>query len=155
MSEQQNKLVIRPVTAILCDEIRRENNDKRLFIGVYNRQIALKKFSGDDIGFIPLAMYVPIEVKNLGESRLDFQIRGPTTDQVMNLEGNIIMKEPIPGGYTSVELNGIPIEIKGGGMLEVFYSVDSGKEWHSIYQLPVTVTEDTEKPLQKGMSQKL
>ena len=67
----ENEIIAIP-TAIVCDDIRREDNGKEFLVGVYSADI------------IPMAMpvvfglsfWVPIEVKRQGNTNVNFRIKG-------------------------------------------------------------------------------
>ena len=126
MSKQQQ---IRVNYAILCDDIRREDNGKLLSIGIYASDILLQRFPG----VMSLSLLLHASVKKDIATALKIRYRAefdnpeiPTYEaraggdlQVMKSDGSDEVFIPVPQ---------VPITVSGSGRLQIHYRLD-GNRW--------------------------
>jgi hypothetical protein len=84
MSEQLAR--INPLSAIFCDDIRREDNGKELLLGVYSGSLQVPILPAP----VMLSVWVPFERSGIGKVPIEFRLLGPDDRMV---------------GYGTIELN--------------------------------------------------
>jgi hypothetical protein len=114
--------VIEPITVLICDDIRIENNGKALLIGVYSDAIAISDFPAN----LKLSFWTTIEVLKVG-SASTFQFRvmhGPDENIIAEMKGEFQTKRL---GVVSFDMGSIPFQCEKAGWIELQYLNDDEK----------------------------
>ena len=129
MNEQLGR--IKPLCAIFCDEIRREDNGKELLIGVYSGSLQVPILPTP----IMLSIWVPFERSGVGKVPIEFRLLGPDDRMI---------------GYGTIELNFIDADYSLGSLPlrgltavlvrpgEIIFQIRQHDEsWITVRKLPV------------------
>jgi hypothetical protein len=117
--------------AILCDDVRREDNGKDIIIGVYSGGIIINELPA------PLALKVWIQLRHSGAGQTKLRVE-------INLEGeNLAGVEMMMGtqaevGAGSLFTPTVPVLLTKEGMVSVTLQQGEG-EPQQLMQLPVTL----------------
>lgn len=115
--------------AIVCDEVRREDNGKILLIGVYGTAIFVKKFP------VTLALALMLGVDADEPVNTDIHFRATLGGQVIKT-GRGHLEIPDIGLNNLLAIPKMPLPLKEEGTLAFELSVD-GEKWDSLIALPV------------------
>lgn len=85
------KLRIAPQPAVVCEQVRVEDNGKHLLIGVYPSNILVQSFPSQ----IVVALWVPFKADNPGET--DVEIRGTGPDNLLMFTLSAHIQVQVPG----------------------------------------------------------
>jgi hypothetical protein len=117
--------------AVFCDDIRREDNGKLIFIGVYGANILFKSFPAS----LNLSLAVMGETKEIGPIPCEFKILvgGKETGRIGKISitfdqlgKSIFVIKPIPVNTSAPEL--LKIEMK-----------QFEREWETVAEIPMQV----------------
>ena len=115
------------VSAVVCDDIRHEDNGKDILIGVYSGIITVHALPSPSI---PLRCWLSIEAQGSGNAKLDFQVSDHKNSQIFQTEINMGSDELV--GYGRIPLGPILYSLKDPeGHLKFDYKVEGG-EWINI-----------------------
>lgn len=129
----RSKNSVKFLTAVACDEARREDNGKEFLIGIYSGTIATKSLPRT----LTLSFWIPTEVTNPGEYNVQFQLLN-TDNKIVQTTPAIKMTIPQDNFGASIVLGKIQIKVPKPGTLKLMGSVDGGK-WISIKKIPIEV----------------
>lgn len=160
---KNNKARIKPIIAVLCDEIRLEANNKPFIIGIYTGVLSvdlppeakpgLNKVSSKKVDLntpvgIPkrlyLAMWVPFEVLDPEATiniDVEFQITGPDPDSKLNIKANL---EDTGAAHDPYEMqafsfSGLPMKMTQSGELNIFFRHTGDEHWEKLRTMKVEV----------------
>jgi hypothetical protein len=131
---------VRPITAIICDDIRRETNGKDILIGVYSGEMILNQIPA----LMPIGLYIVFSAVELGP--VDAKIELRSSKMIGTLEIHIEVKQihdersPIAFAFA-----GIPLQIESEGTISLLFQQDDG-EWEMIRNINVRVLSDLPAP---------
>lgn len=83
--------MLKPITKILCEDIRDEVGNKRSLIGVYGNEITVPKFPAS----FSIAFYLEFGVVAKGTYLLHFSMEGPGENRA-KMNANIVVDEDTP-----------------------------------------------------------
>jgi hypothetical protein len=119
------------VTAIVCDDIRREKSNKDILIGVYGGGILVQDFPA----FINIALWLQIRTTEIGEHDLLLRITGPNQS---SLSGDIQFKaNVVTQGLSSFPFPIIGVSIQSEGPIS-FQIGNKAGEWATVKSIDVT-----------------
>ena len=118
----------------ICDQIRREDNGKLFYIGVYGSSINLDKFPSS----IQIFISIPVEVNELDIFHFDIRVKyGKKTIMIGRAEfeveqyGDAIVI--VPGVFLK--------DLERPDLLTFSVRLDKGK-WKTIRSIPINLLED-------------
>jgi hypothetical protein len=131
----------KPIIAILCDEVRQEDNGKPFLIGIYPGGMTIPTPIEEGTAAIrPVCLWVPLQVTETGVTTLEFQLTGPSPEQRIGVKINMqVPKLPLPTEITAVTIPGLPITISQSGELKVLFKHEDESDWETLRIIPVTV----------------
>ena len=139
----KNNQQVRAITAIVCDEVRVENNGKPFLIGVYTGSINIEAAEipvDKDIYNFQMAIWLLLELKQIGEINVDLQIKTPNAEKAILVKAKaIIDKLPMKGEIIPVSIGPLPLKLWHDGEIEIQFRNQIDSEWETIRVLPVTV----------------
>ncbi|MCL4679187.1 MAG: hypothetical protein KJ017_11420 [Alphaproteobacteria bacterium] len=156
MANKKNIIKIRPIMAVVCDDIRQESNNKQIIVGTYGGGIILQlpKESGvsldqesDDLNkpvSIPkplfLSLWVPFEVSSAGLVLAEFKLLGPDPKAEISIRAQVEYSEA-PKSYEmpAFSFTGLPLKAKESGELKIVFKHEDEDEWIILRTIPVTV----------------
>ncbi len=102
--------------AVLCDSQRREDNGKRLLVGVYDHTI----LSSKKPAFIAPKLVGAFEVLERGKHTLYFRISSPNGTGIASITTH---PDSEPGGYVDFEVS-LPMLVRDSDSIELDWRVD-------------------------------
>lgn len=134
-----DKPSVKPDYAILCDDIRQEQNGKLILIGVYSGDILLREFPGKlNIalllhGSISADCAVTLEIKYRGdfENADPYEVTAKGDIQAWQVEGSGEFYVPVPG---------VPFEFRNTGYLAISCRVDDRK-WKTVIKKKIKLSD--------------
>lgn len=131
---------ISPLSCIICDEVRTEDNGKSLLIGVYGQNIEVATFPA----ILSIQCYVAARIFGLGNTKIHFQFGLSSQAAGEFTETNsggleISSDEDADGTETFIALPTPPITftVEEAGQFVVKWSLD-GEDWKKLYSVMVT-----------------
>lgn len=117
-------------TGFLCDDVRREDNGKYLFIGGYEHNVLFPMFPASHVFSIVI----------LGEStkphKFDLKLRVRFNEEVIREGGGEV--DVAHAGQTMLCLKGILLQLKHEGMMSFDMRQSDPGEWEPICSLTVS-----------------
>jgi hypothetical protein len=121
------------LTAIVCDDVRREWNGKDILVGVYGSGI---KF--DQIPNVLVAtLWVELNCQKTGEFEFFLRVLGQDQHVVFQPANPVKLNVP-EVGFSNVALPGIALQVTSTGKLQFQFSPDA-EHWDTIRTLNVIV----------------
>lgn len=141
---------IRPILAVLCDDIREERNGKPFILGVYNAGINVEMPPYFDPSLIPenaemplsLALWIPFEVLEIGEGAVNFKLVGPGPSHKIAVKAQLKIEQmPDPNELTAFSFTGLVVPIKEGKIDILFKhdDDDDDDEWQTIRSVQMNI----------------
>lgn len=115
--------------AVICDDIRREDNGKQILIGVYSENIGIPSFPAN----IALSIWLQCIGSKAGEVPFDFRLLFDGRE-ISGGSGSINV--PFPNKMLSVGIGGLFAQILSPGTL-TFQIRQHGGRWQKIKQIHV------------------
>lgn len=134
----KNKMArIKPVMAIICDDIRTEDNGKPMILGIYRGKIKVNLPAEDAKVKLFLSLWMPFEVLKLGDIVIEVKITGPGPERQFEMKANASF-DKIPPEYEIPSFNfiGFPVFIEDGN-LEIFYRHKGDSKWIKLRTVPI------------------
>jgi hypothetical protein len=122
---------IKPLCAIFCDDIRREDNGKELLIGIYSANLQLSVFPASII----LSVWVPFERTGVGKVPIEFRLIGPDgmTLGFGTMELNFTERDSVA---SSLPLRGLPTILLRPGEI-TFQLRQHDESWETVRKLTI------------------
>jgi hypothetical protein len=135
--------------AFFCDDVRREDNGKFIFIGVYTQQLSVPRFPQ------PLSLSFFIHGKNIGIGKQPFQIRVlfmPGELPVFGMSATTVVEKAPPEGEVPAfdfDSQGVGIQAQRKGYLSLQFS-QQNEGWTELSRLTI---RSAESPSSSGSEQ--
>jgi hypothetical protein len=119
------------VTAVvLCDDIRLEQNNKHILIGVYNGTIVFPNFPAQ----VQVSWWMQIWTLETGQFPLDMQVIKDEKDILLRARVGFDIHE---NDWASLALPRIPLQFHGPGKIQLQMKQNSDLEWTGIQDFDV------------------
>ena len=117
-------------SAVICDDIRKEDTNKHLLIGVYPEDIVVKQFAAPVI----LRLWLQFYPDKDGDLSLEIRMKGTAIGKSPLIRGviNIVDKDKI----ATLSVPPMPIILEREGEIE-FQIRGKGKRWRPVKRLSV------------------
>lgn len=112
----------RVVTAVVCDDIRREDNGKEILIGVYTTDLRLQGYPAQ----IPVSVWILLEGTLAKEHKFTVQIAVPGNPNAVFGQGTLESPGHV-NGRSSIAIRGALLTIVGPGELTVKVALGNDK----------------------------
>lgn len=123
---EKTKIEIKPRYAIICDDVRVEDNGKLILIGVYSDEILVPRFPMA----ISLTFWVEFESIGLGEQLCEYRVvLNPGEVEIAKIAGTFGSKEK--RGKGSFSFGGVGVQFQQPGSLSLQFRGD-GKDWSEL-----------------------
>lgn len=125
--------------AILCDDIRREDNNKVILIGIYSGDILVQKLPSN----LVLAAWLIGTAYEEGEWPLEIRYKISAKDakpRKVTASGNIGVKELKEATELAVPLAKVPLKIEMPGTLSLDYRISGGR-WKKLLSKTIILQE--------------
>lgn len=114
---------IQITSAILCDQVRVENNNKFIIIGVYSGEVVVSALPA----LLHLSAYFEILGLSIGEHEFILEMQGPTGESV-GIQGGLIVSEDLPAAIFTPPM---PVPCPSAGEVVVNVTV-SGESFDGV-----------------------
>jgi len=137
-------------SALVCDDIRKEENGKAILIGVYGNNIILSKF--------PVTMHLSLWLQGKakdGDYRLELGVEALSEGEAApfqatrNLEFSIRDETGKGSSEFSIAMNQVPILLKGPGSLFVKIR-QNDEDWTTLARKEVVLASSTTAPSEQS-----
>lgn len=118
-------------TAIVCDDLRREENGKEILIGVYSGDIVFPQLPST----MRVCVWIPWSGKTSAENPGKFQLRISDRNTSF-IQSEFEIDTQGKAGAGSLAVGGIPLRFDGPTLLNIEIKRGSGK-WKTIRQIKV------------------
>lgn len=114
--------------AILCDDVRQENNGKLILIGVYSTDILVHHFPST----LNLSLFLHGSVQANGNASIKVRYRVDFDDEDLTryeatASGELSVAKSDDSDEIVVPLPKVPIECRGSGSLQIHYRIDDSR----------------------------
>lgn len=122
---------MRKIDAILCDEVRREDNGKLIIIGVYTTDIVFRGFPASK----SLSLWAHFTAPNVKKLELDFRIKAAISPSIplFTSQGLVDVENPQNEVFITFPIPQINIPSPTTLLFEL---KEKGKSWKKILEIP-------------------
>lgn len=124
---KKNRHAFQILSALVCDDVRRENNGKEILIGVYSGKIIVPRLPTN----IVLMAWLNILVRGPTEFPLDIRILDPNERTVM--EGEVTVKLDDVQDTSSMIIPKFHLLVENEGSLKIKFRKGRGR-WQTIIE---------------------
>jgi hypothetical protein len=129
-------LPFKVVAVVACDDIRIEQSNKAILIGVYNGGIMVPGFPADII----LTWWIQIHSKEKGKHELEVRVLKDGNSTLLRAELGIDLQVI---GWSNLILPKAPLQFQSPGHLELEMRLKSTQKWDTLARLDVQVGDAT------------
>jgi hypothetical protein len=115
---------------VLCDDIRLEQNNKHILIGVYNGTIVIPNFPA----VFPVCWWIQVFSTETGSFELDIQLVKDQGDTLLRAR---IGYEILTNDWASISLPRVQLQIQGPGKLKLQMKKKAESDWITIQDLEI------------------
>lgn len=126
---------IRFASALVCDEIRREDTGKYILIGVYVSEILVDRLPAG----LQLSFWLIITVDTDQPRAFEMRLVGPGEAQLMR--GAVTASFAKAGGPYGLPLGPAPIQLQSVGRLRLEVQLQGQEDWQEIANLTVSLRQ--------------
>jgi hypothetical protein len=123
-------LPFKVAAVVLCDDIRQEQNNKHILIGVYNGTIVVQEFPAQ----FQLSWWIQIFPTETGQFHLDIQLTKDERDILLRAGVGYDIREM---DWASMVLPRISLQFHGPGKMQLQMKQKSESEWIIIQDFDV------------------
>jgi hypothetical protein len=116
---------------VTCDDIRLEQNNKHILIGVYNGALVVAGFPTE----IPLSWWIQLLPEKAGNFELEVQL---VQDDTATLLRAMLGFAVITADWAALVLPPVRLQLQGPGKLKLQLKLKDQSDWHTIQELSVT-----------------
>ncbi len=133
-------------SALVCDDIRKEENGKAILIGVYSNNIILSTFPVT----IPLSLWLQGKAKD-GDYRLELRVEAHSEGEAApfqtsrNMEFSIRDETGKGGTEFSIAMNQVPVLLRGPGSLFVQFR-QNDEDWTTLARKEIVLATPVRAP---------
>ena len=129
---------VKPIAAIVCDDIRQEKSNKDILIGVYSNELIIHKKPAR----LRLSVFVLVDVLEIGETEFEIRLDGPDGPSENSIKGVFEGAQSTSSRHRiGLPFKSFVIVLASDGDLLVRFR-EPGKRWRTIAVLPVRIAED-------------
>ena len=129
---------VKPIAAIVCDDIRHEKSNKEILIGVYSNELIIHKKPAR----LRLSVFVLVDVLEIGETEFEIRLDGPDGPSENAIRGVLEgAHNTSPRHRIGLPFKSFVITLASEGDLLVRFR-EPGKRWRTIAVLPVLIAKD-------------
>jgi hypothetical protein len=121
---------IKVESVIVCEDIRKEINNKEILIGVYSGNIVVASYPA----MLKLAFWVELVPDSMDVHHLSLKIESPSGNPPIEVEFDLSVKEA--NTAATIAFGNLPIAIERDGELKVSFKEGDG-DWSVIKQKKV------------------
>lgn len=134
---------IKPIMAVICDDIRQEDNGKSIIIGLHHGTINVSipfKAEEENNGMpLLLSLWLPFEISSPGEAAIEIKIVSPNPKHQlkMNVQASF---DTVPPEHQMSSFNFVrfPVWVENGH-LEIYYRNKGENKWILLKKVPVVI----------------
>lgn len=133
---------IRPIIAIACDEVRKEDNGKPFLVGLYTGGMTLGGVvppDADDVCNLSIYLWIPFEITEIGVASFEVKLVMPNPKNQLRIRGKLSIDNiPQPTEITPLVLGPFPLKLWQSGNLEILFKHEDEAEYQTIRTIPIT-----------------
>ena len=129
------KADIQFVTALICDDVRKETTGKDILIGVYSSNIAVASIPSE----LNIVFYIMAHTIESGSIEVKFRMIGPNTARLFETP---VMGIEITNLDSGSIIFGTTVQFQAEGKYVIQGSKDDGKTWTDIREIPVNLSSN-------------
>lgn len=118
--------------AIVCDDIRKEDSGKFIFIGVYNENIIVPSFPFN----MTLAFWMSVIAHKEGEILCQWKIKHDKVGDLSMTDGKLSINKA--GEESSIVLRKVPVQVPEEGILSLYVRENEGR-WRNVKSIRVSL----------------
>lgn len=126
--------------AVLCDQVRTENNGKQILIGVYGQNIVF--------AFLPatlaLFLWTRVMPEKAGQIKSELRVVGP--HELIMAKANLITNIPKAGLASMSVIGPLQLTFQSEGIVK-FQIREEGCDWETALEIPVAQTKVPGSPI--------
>lgn len=131
---------IKPIMAILCDDVRKEEGGKPFILGIYVGGVKVYPQEDQAIMQLIMSLWVPFQVLEVGNTGLEFRILGPNEDNKIEIKAHLELSA-IPPAHeiNAITLKGFPLQFSKDGNIQIQYRHEGDEAWETLRSVPVEI----------------
>jgi hypothetical protein len=122
------------LAALVCDDVRREDNGKEIIIGLYSADIRLPGFPAN----MRLVFWMQVLVETTEQAKFQFRVMGPNEAQLVTAD--VVLESSPPAGTVGSIPLVVPIQIQSVGILRLELRDGPESEWEEVKRISVAQT---------------
>jgi Family of unknown function (DUF6941) len=123
-------LPFRVAAVVMCDDIRIEQNNKHILIGVYNGAIVVASFPAE----LQVCWWIQIFSDATGKIDLDLQLIKDEQAVLVRME---IGFETQDRNWAAMTLPKVPLQFRGPGHAKLQMKIKDGAEWTTVQEFAI------------------
>jgi hypothetical protein len=127
-------LKIEIIAAIICDDVRREDNGKAILIGVYPVDVVVETLPAN----VQLALWTCVSVNQLGAMPFSFRFIGTRGNVVSEVRGDAEFRELSAAQFQAPRM---PVLLESEGRLRVELKLGDS-DWVPVHSLEVKLKKN-------------
>lgn len=133
------ELKLKLLAAVLCDEVRTENNGKHIIIGAYGGDIILPETPVT----LPLAVWISAKVIVSGQAKLDVQFRVNGTE-ASGIQTELQSEDL--DAYVGLPMPRVPVKCSAGSTLQVRWRLGE-QDWETLVERSIQLVAQEPKAM--------
>ncbi len=119
--------------AVVCEDVRTEQNGKQIIIGVYSGDIVVSNVPA----FIPVMLWLQLD--DIGTEPEEYEFRG-TVYRENFVSGKFKIATTLPNSRATISLGQFPLQVTKDGELSFDLRPAAGKRWKNAITLKLRVS---------------
>jgi len=150
MQTPKKLIKVKPIIAIVCEQLRQEINGNPFITGIYMGGITVERHPGipeTQPVILPLSLWIPFKTSKAGEVSVEIHVVGPDPKRELNIDAKA-MFEKAPPSYEILSFNfiSIPIVIDREGDLKILFRNKGDKNWETLRVIPISIKLQNSNP---------
>jgi hypothetical protein len=120
------------VTAVvLCDDIRQEQNNKFILIGVYNGTIVVQDYPTET----PVSWWIQVQPEKPGKFKINLRLTKEDSSTLLKGELGIELNSI---GWSALAIPKVVLHLQNDGKLKLQLKLEEDEEWETIQEIIIT-----------------
>jgi hypothetical protein len=141
---ENKQIKIKPIMAVLCDDVRQEASGKQTVIGMYVGGITVEIPESERDGVRPhgivVNLWMPFQIPEAGLATIEVKVIGPDPSIELSFSAEMLFEEAPPDHeQSSVTFQKLPIKVDKEGDLKILFKNAGDSEWQTLKNIPVKI----------------
>lgn len=123
---------IRLCTALVCDDVRREENGKEIIIGLYGQAVVVSALPAT----IPLCLWARFESSTIGGHEIELSVVRESGEEILH-GVSIMLQVRDPSDVSDVSLNGIMVKQETPGTVRFRWREKGQDQWKDMISVRI------------------